>query len=126
MPDIDMRTFAKGVGVNLTFAAGSVIFTEGDPGDCMFVVQSGVVEMLIHDKVVDVCGPNEAIGFLSVIDNAPRTSTARVKETASVSVIDERKFAFMLDEVPNFSKYILGAMAHRIRGMRNQRAGQDR
>ena len=119
MPDIDMRTFAKGVGVNLTFAAGSVIFTEGDPGDCMFVVQSGVVEMLIHDKVVDVCGPNEAIGFLSVIDNAPRTSTARVKETASVSVIDERKFAFMLDEVPNFSKYILGAMAHRIRGMRN-------
>ena len=34
-------------------------------------------------------------------------------------MIDQRKFAFMLDEVPNFSKYVLGAMAHRIRGMRN-------
>ncbi|MDB5400410.1 MAG: hypothetical protein JWQ55_2428 [Rhodopila sp.] len=83
----------------------------------MYVVQSGVIEMLIGNKVVDVCGPNEAIGFMSMIDDAPRSSTALVKEAAELSVIDQRKFRFMVDEVPNFAHYIMGAMARRIRGM---------
>lgn len=117
MSEIDMRVFAKNAGVNLTFPAGSIIFNEGDPGDCIYVVQSGVIEMVIHDRVIDTCGPNEAIGFMSVIDGFPRSSTARVKEAAQVSVIDQKKFRFMIDEVPNFAKYIMDAMAHRIRGM---------
>ena len=118
MSKINMQMFAKNAGVNMNFPSGSVIFREGDPGDCLYVLQSGVVEMLIHDKVVDVCGANEAMGFLSVIDGSPRTATARVKEAAEVSVIDQRKFRFMIDEVPNFAYYIMDAMAHRIRGMR--------
>jgi CRP/FNR family cyclic AMP-dependent transcriptional regulator len=101
----------------MTFPAGSTIFKEGDPGDCLYVVQSGVVEMLIPDHVVDVCGPNEALGFISIIDGAARTSTARVKATTEVSVIDQRKFRFMVGEAPNFATYIMESMAHRIRGM---------
>jgi CRP/FNR family cyclic AMP-dependent transcriptional regulator len=80
-------------------------------------VQSGVIEMMIGDKVIEVCGPNEAIGFMSMVDGAPRSSTARVKEACELSVIDQRKFLFMVDEVPNFALYIMGAMARRIRGM---------
>ncbi len=117
MSDIDMRAFAKGAGVNITFPVGSIIFKQGDPGDCLYVVQEGVVEMVIHDRVIEVCGPNEAIGYMSLIDGAPRSSTARVKETAQVSIIDRRNFRFMVDEIPNFAKYIMDAMASRIRGM---------
>ena len=113
-----MQMFARNAGVNMAFPAGSVVFQEGDPGDCMYVVQSGVIEVVINGHVVDICGANEAMGFLSVIDRAPRTATARVKEAAEVSVIDQRKFRFMIDEVPNFALYIMDAMAHRIRGMK--------
>jgi len=115
--DIDMRMFAQRAGASVTFAAGSVVFSKGDPGACMYVVQSGVIEMLIGDKVVEVCGSNEAIGFMSMVDGAPRSSTARVKEPCELSLIDQRKFRFMVDEVPNFALYIMGAMARRIRGM---------
>jgi len=118
MLEIDMRSFAQGAGVNMAFPAGSVIFNEGDAGDCLYVLQSGTVEIVVHDKVVELCGTNEAIGFMSMIDGEPRTSTARVKETAQVSVIDQRKFRFMVDEVPNFATYIMTAMAARIRGMK--------
>ena len=114
-----MRMFAKSAGVNITYPAGSTVFNKGDPGSCMYVVQSGVIEMLIGNKVVEVCGPNEAIGFMSMIDDAPRSSTALVREAAELSVIDQRKFRFMVDEVPNFAHYIMGAMARRIRGMSN-------
>lgn len=117
--EIDMRMFAKNAGVNIAYPAGSTVFNKGDPGSCMYVVQSGVIEMLIGNKVVEVCGPNEAIGFMSMIDDAPRSSTAQVREAAEVSIIDQRKFRFMVDEVPNFAHYIMGAMARRIRGMSN-------
>ena len=117
MSGIDLRVFAKGAGINLTYGPGDVIFREGDVGDCLYIVQSGSIEMIIHDRVVDHCGPNEAFGFMSVLDGMPRTSTARVCEPTTVSVIDSRKFRFMVDEVPNFAIYIMQAMAHRIRGM---------
>jgi CRP/FNR family transcriptional regulator, cyclic AMP receptor protein len=32
-----------------------------------------------------------------------------------LSLIDQRKFRFVVDEVPNFALYIMGAMARRIR-----------
>src|SRR5262249_49753453 len=75
--EIDMRMFAQRAGANVTFSAGSVVFNKGDPGSCMYIVQSGVIEMVIGDKVIEVCGPNEAIGFMSMVDGAPRSSTAR-------------------------------------------------
>ena len=115
--DIDMRAFARGAGPNLTFAAGSIVFNKGDAGSCMYVVQSGMIEMVIGETVVEVCGPNEAIGFMSMVDSAPRSSTARVKQTCELSVIDARTFRFMVDEIPNFALYVMNAMARRIRGM---------
>jgi CRP/FNR family transcriptional regulator, cyclic AMP receptor protein len=114
---IDMRTFAKNACPNIKFGAGAEVFRQGDPANCMYIVQSGVVEMIIGDKVVDSCGPNQAFGFMAVIDEEPRTSTARVKEEAEVSIIDQRRFRFMVDEIPNFALYVMQVMAHRIRGM---------
>jgi CRP/FNR family cyclic AMP-dependent transcriptional regulator len=115
--EIDMRMFAQRVGATVMFSAGSIVFNKGEPGSCMYIVQSGLIEMLIGDKVIESCGPNEAIGFMSMVDGAPRSSTARVKEPCELSLIDQRKFRFMVDEVPNFALYIMGAMARRIRGM---------
>ena len=117
-PQINMQMFARNAGTNMSYAAGSLVFQEGDPAKCVYIVQSGVIEIVAGDKVVDVCGANDAIGFTSVIDGGPLTATARVREAAEVSIIDERKFRFMIDEVPNFAYYIMKAMAHRIRGMR--------
>jgi hypothetical protein len=60
MSDIDMRIFARSASANVGFPSGSIVFNEGDPASCMYIVQSGVIEMLIGGTVVDVCGPNEA------------------------------------------------------------------
>ena len=114
---IDMRQMARNIGANINFPAGSVVFNKRDAGNCMYIVQSGSIEMVIGETVIEICGPNEAIGFMSMIDAAPRSSTARVKEAVELSIIDQRKFRFMVDEVPNFATYIMGAMARRIRGM---------
>ena len=115
--DIDMRAFAKSAGATVKVSAGAVIFNKDEPGDCMYIVQSGTIEMMIGDKVVETVGPNEAIGFMSMVDDQPRSSTARAKEACELSQIDGRTFRFMVDEVPNFAAYIMGVMVRRIRGM---------
>ena len=116
--DIDMRMFARNAGTTMTYQPGSLIFKEGDTGNHVYIIQSGVVEIVAGDKVADLCGANDALGFMTVIDGGVHTASARVKETAEVSIIDDRKFVFMIDEVPNFALFIMKAMAHRIRGMR--------
>lgn len=113
-----MQMFARNAGTTMTFPPGSIIFKEGDTGNCVYIVQSGLVEIVAGDTVADTCGANDALGFMTVIDGGLHTATARVKETAEVSIVDDRKFRFMIDEVPNFALYIMKAMAHRIRGMR--------
>jgi CRP/FNR family cyclic AMP-dependent transcriptional regulator len=115
--DIDMRTFAKNAGATVKVAAGNVVFNKGDAGDCMYVVQSGAIDMVIGDKVIESIGPNEALGFMSMVDDNPRSSTAKAREACELSLIDARTFRFMVDEVPNFATYIMSAMARRIRGM---------
>jgi len=84
--EIDMRMFAQQIGASVTFSAGSIVFNKGDPGSCMYIVHSGLIEMVIGDKVIEICGPNEAIGFMSMLDGAPRSSTARVKEACELSI----------------------------------------
>ena len=115
--DIDMRTFAKGAGATIHVAPGGIIFSKGEQGDCMYIVQSGTIDMVIGDTVIETIGPNEALGFMSMIDDMPRFSTARAREACELSLIDARTFRFMVDEVPNFSTYIMRVLARRIRGM---------
>ena len=115
--DIDMRAFAKSAGATVKIPASAVVFNKGDAGDCMYIVQSGSIEMVIGERVVETIGANEALGFMSMIDDQPRSSTARAREACELSQIDSRTFRFMVDEVPNFAAYIMGVMARRIRGM---------
>ena len=115
--DIDMRTFARGAGATIRVPAGGTVFLKGEPGDCMYIVQSGTIDMVIGDTVIETIGPNEALGFMSMIDDMPRSSTARAREACELSLIDARTFRFMVDEVPNFSTYIMRVLARRIRGM---------
>ncbi len=115
--DIDMRAFAKGAGATIKVPAGGTVFSQGDPGDCMYIVQAGIIDMVIGDTVVETIGTNEALGFMSMIDDQPRSSTARAREACELSLIDARTFRFMVDEVPNFATYLMGVLARRIRGM---------
>ena len=115
--EIDMRTFAKGAGATVKVAAGGVVFNKGDVGECMYIVQSGTIDMMIGDKVIETIGPNEALGFMSMIDDQPRSSTARAREACELTLVDPRIFRFMVDEVPNFATYIMAVLARRIRGM---------
>ena len=63
-----------------SFAPGEVIFEEGDPGDVLFIIQAGEVELtrrgLSGRHVVANLGPGDFFGEMCVVLRERRTATA--------------------------------------------------
>ena len=73
------------------FDPDEFLFEEGDPGDCAYIIESGSVEVSL-DKggrklVIATLGPGEVLGEMAIIDNFPRTATARAIERTKVTAI---------------------------------------
>lgn len=103
-----------------TFKRGQVIFTEGDPGDKLYVVTSGKIKLsrTSHDgreNLLAVLGPGEIIGEISFFDPGPRTASAiTVSETEVLSLAHAHLGPF-LEQNSGASVAMLGALAHRLR-----------
>jgi len=80
----------------IRFEEGEVIFREGDPGEAMYVVVEGEVELKVHGKVVEVVKPGGVLGEMALIDKAPRIATATALADCRLAAIPEKRFLFMV------------------------------
>ena len=99
------------------FQANSTIFTEGTPGDVMYVVLEGEVELLVRSAVLEVAGPGEIVGEMALIDAKPRSATARAKSDCRLAPVDERRFLFLVQEHPFFALHVMRVLTDRLRRM---------
>jgi CRP-like cAMP-binding protein len=101
----------------VSFRAGQEIFREGDPGDLMYVVHDGNVELHVKGQLVDSLGPGGVLGEMALIEHAPRTATATAKTDCTLVPIPEKRFMFMVQQTPHFALQIMKVMAERLRRM---------
>ena len=113
--DIDFRVFARSAGDIENYRSGECIFHEGDAADAMWVVISGTVEIEVNGRIIEIVGKNFALGVLSLIDQLPRSSTARAQDDAELIRINTRQFRFMVEQMPNFGWYVMRQLADRLR-----------
>jgi len=97
------------------FAAGKVIFRAGEPGDVMYVIAEGEVEIRVGNQVVEIAGPGTIVGEMALIDRSPRSATAVAKTDCKLAPIDQRRFEFMVQQTPFFSLTVMKIMADRLR-----------
>jgi CRP-like cAMP-binding protein len=97
------------------FNAGDTIFSEGHPAEVMYAVKRGEAEILKGDRVIETVGPEGFFGELALVDNSPRSATARAKTECELIPINEKNFMFMVGEVPFFSLVVMRKMAERLR-----------
>ena len=112
-----MRAIFAQCGPSVHYPAGSTIFTEGEEGGTMFIIRSGKVRMSIGDTELQIVGENHALGVQSLIDGHDRSTTATAIEDCELAAINRRLFGIMVDEVPNFARYVIGMLVARIRKM---------
>jgi CRP/FNR family transcriptional regulator, cyclic AMP receptor protein len=97
------------------YTKGQKIFAEGQPGKVMYVIAEGEVEILVKGKLIEKVLTGGIVGELGIIDNEPRSATAIAITDCKLIVVDKKRFAFLVQETPNFANQVMKIMARRLR-----------
>jgi CRP-like cAMP-binding protein len=108
---------AKNESDLLRIEAGKVVFREGDPGDAVYVVLDGKVELRVSGRLVETVGPGGILGEMALIEHAPRVATATAKVASDLLPISEARFMSMIQKTPHFALQIMKVIASRLRRM---------
>ena len=105
----------KHAGDALPYSAGDRIFTKGDPGDSMFVISSGEVNIVADGKVVDHLTAGEVFGEMSLIDRVARSADAVAHTDCVLIKINEQRFLYMTEHTPMFALQVMRMVTARLR-----------
>ncbi len=103
------------------FDAGEKIFLEDDSGGCMYVVQSGKVDVITFGSVLETVGPGGMFGEMALIDDGPRSAAALANEATEASAIDKAMFVQLVREEPEFALHVMRLLTERIRRIAQSR-----
>lgn len=97
------------------FSAGETIFSAGDEGHCMYVVQDGVVAISIAGTILQELEAGQVFGEMALVDDSPRSADAIAKTDCRVVPVDEDKFMSHVHRTPFFALQVMRIMADRLR-----------
>lgn len=100
-----------------SFKAGQIICTQGEPGDSLYCIIDGQVDILVNDKVVQTLEKETIFGEMSLIDKSPRSATAIAKTDCQINLINEKRFIYLVQQTPYFAFDVLSVLADRIRDL---------
>ena len=81
-------------------SAGTVIFDRDDPGDAMYVVRSGAVDLLVEGAVLERVGVGGLFGEMALLDRIERSATAIAAEPATLVRISRTRFRELVRAEP--------------------------
>jgi CRP-like cAMP-binding protein len=108
-----------------TYPVNGIVFKEGDPGDLMFILVEGAVELRkevqgaeIVLKTIDQ--KNDFFGEMALIDGKPRSATAVAIKPTKLIPVDNAAFERMVLTNGKFAWKIIGILSDRIRETNKQ------
>ena len=112
----------KQAGQVREFRAGETIFTTGDPGDGFYVVETGRVQIFAvvgsnEPRILAVIGPEEIFGEMAVIDDAPRSATARAETATKTYFLDRALLPQLLELHPRLALDLFREISNRLRAL---------
>jgi uncharacterized membrane protein len=115
----DRRALAEVVDL-VRMEVGEMIFRAGDPGESLYLVRAGEVELFINDNVgqkimLDVACPGAFFGEIALLDSGPRTATAVVLHTAELIELDRDDLLLLFRRKPDAALHMLAAMGRMTR-----------
>lgn len=102
------------------YAAGQEIFREGDPGDGVYIVKAGLVEIsgvLTQDtrRVFAQIQPGGMFGEMAVIEHRPRSASALAVQASVVYFIPRGEMLGFIERSPGLALSLLQQISHRLR-----------
>ncbi len=112
------------------FSAGQIIFREGDRATCAYIVVEGSVELVKQpdsdaEVVLSTLGEGELLGEMGVLDDAPRSATARACGACRLRRIDRAHFLQYVSTRPQAAQTVIGRLSDRLRQTTALRAAES-
>ena len=103
-----------------TFAAGEVVFREGDASDTCYVIRTGHARAVIEHPdgrsiTLARFGPGDIFGELAMLSGEPRSATVEMLEDAEAIAILGPDMRRLLREHPDISIKLIAALGQRLR-----------
>jgi len=118
-----------------SFKAGDIVFSQGEQGSSMYVVQSGAVQIYLPSKEKDLppvvlkdLHTGEYFGELAIFDDKPRSASVRSTVDTVLLELTREELGEHLGRSKTAAMTILAEMAERLRetnSMLSQRAAKD-
>lgn len=101
-------------------AQGETLFNLGDEGDSLYIIDEGWVKITRRDDkgnelLLNRCGPGEAIGEMSLLDQEPRSAGVVAISDAEVLELKRDGFFELLDQRPDVALVLIRSMSSRLR-----------
>ncbi len=101
------------------YPKGQLIFTEGDDGCCAFIIEEGEVE-IVHPNAqgeyrLSLLKKGELFGEVALIDQQPRTATARATENSVLIQIEHNLVKGLLERSDPILRHLLLTILERFR-----------
>ena len=104
---------------SIVVPAGETLFEEGTPGDALYAVVDGEIQIThrVGGREVALArrGEGDFIGEMSLMDDAPRSATARTLRESHLLVIRRRAWETLISCSPSAPVTMLRTMAARLR-----------
>ena len=118
--DDDERGVLAQVMLERAVTVGETLFRAGEPGDAMFIVFTGKVDLFVKDKagqkiVLHVAETGEFFGEVSLLDGGSRTASAQVSEAGVLYVLDREDLQELFRKRPDAALDMLAAMGRMMR-----------
>ena len=109
----------------LYFKTDAEVISEGDSGNCAYIVEMGRLEVsrLDEQKNKQVLGQlkeNDIFGELGMIDGLPRSATVTALENCTVKVLTRESFNSLTKDNPKAVMPIFKVLASRLRSTLKQ------
>jgi CRP-like cAMP-binding protein len=102
----------------VTFQKGDIIFTEHEPGDNFYLIQSGRVQiakiMGEIEKTIAILNPSEIFGEMAILEEAPRSATAIALDQVVALEFNRENFDILMSGQPQIALSLLKLFCHRI------------
>jgi CRP-like cAMP-binding protein len=111
------------------YPAGAQIFKEGDPGDGIYIINEGKVQIsaLVSEedrRVLGRLGEGDFFGEMAVLDDEPRSGTATTETTTLLTFIPRESMVAMLESSPRLAVRLVREFSLRMRDF-NRRYVQE-
>jgi CRP-like cAMP-binding protein len=121
-----VRSLAQAPELHLP--AGTMLFRQGDAGEEMFVISRGRVRLMLmhedHEKEIDILGPGDFFGELSLLYGAPRTASAQILEDTTLVSIRRDVFGMMMQDDLDVVFRMMNVIGQRLSGANERVRGQ--